>query len=39
VNAAIAKLKENGTLNKIHEKWFKTPVPDMPATAEEALGI
>lgn len=39
VNAAIVKLKENGTLNKIHEKWFKTPVPDMPATAEKALGI
>lgn len=39
VNAAIAKLKEDGTLNQLHEKWFKTPVPDMPATAEEALGL
>lgn len=39
VNAAIAKLKKDGTLNKLHEKWFNTPAPDMPSTAEEALGI
>ena len=25
VNAAIAKLKKDGTLNKLHEKWFNTP--------------
>jgi len=39
VNKAIADLKQKGTLNELHEKWFKTPVPDMPSTAEEALGI
>ena len=39
VNKAIADLKQKGTLNELHEKWFKTPLPDMPATAEEALGI
>ena len=39
VNAAIAKLKKDGTLNELHEKWFNTPAPDMPSTAEEALGI
>lgn len=39
VNRAIAKLTADGTLNQIHEKWFKTPLPKMPATAEEALGI
>lgn len=39
VNKAIADLKQKGTLNELHEKWFKTPLPEMPATAEEALGI
>lgn len=39
VNKAIADLKQKGTLNELHEKWFKTPLPDMPATTEEALGI
>lgn len=38
VNKAIADLKQKGTLNELHEKWFKTPVPEMPATCEEALG-
>lgn len=39
VNKAIADLKQKGTLNELHEKWFKTPLPDMPATTEEARGI
>ena len=39
VNKAIADLKQKGTLNELHEKWFKQPLPDMPATTEEALGI
>ena len=39
VNKAIADLKQKGTLNELHEKWFKTPLPEMPATTEEALGI
>ena len=39
VNKAIADLKQKGTLNELHEKWFKTPVPEMPATCEEALGL
>lgn len=37
VNGAIKTLTENGTLNELHEKWFKTPLPKMPATCEEAL--
>lgn len=37
VNGAIKILTENGTLNELHEKWFKTPLPKMPATCEEAL--
>lgn len=39
VNGAIKTLTENGTLNELHEKWFKTPLPKMPATCEEALGL
>lgn len=39
VNQAIQKLKDDGTLNKLYEKWFKQPLPDMPKTTEEALGI
>ena len=39
VNAAIKTLKDNGTLNELHEKWFHTPLPQMPDTAEEALGL
>jgi ABC-type amino acid transport substrate-binding protein len=39
VNAAIKKLKDDGTLNQIHEKWFHTPLPQMPDSTEEALGL
>ena len=37
VNAALASLKQKGTLNEIHKKWFGSDAPDMPASAEEVL--
>lgn len=37
VNAAMAKLKENGEYQKIYEKWFHSAVPILPTTAEDAL--
>jgi len=29
-NEFIAKIVANGELNRIHEKWFKTPMPPLP---------
>ncbi|HWX47660.1 MAG TPA: transporter substrate-binding domain-containing protein [Roseomonas sp.] len=29
-NDFIAKIVANGELNRIHEKWFKTPMPPLP---------
>lgn len=35
VNKALTAMKEDGTLNKIYQKWFKTDMPqDMPVTYE-----
>ena len=31
VNAFVAKVKANGELNKIHEKWLGAPLPDFVA--------
>ncbi|SMF19267.1 polar amino acid transport system substrate-binding protein [Xaviernesmea oryzae] len=35
VNAFIDKMKANGELNKIHEKWLGTPLPDFVASAKK----
>lgn len=35
VNAFIDKVKADGELNKIHEKWLGAPLPDFVATAEK----
>ncbi len=37
VNQALASLKQKGTLNEIHKKWFGSDAPDMPASAEDVL--
>ncbi|MGK6314259.1 transporter substrate-binding domain-containing protein [Neorhizobium sp. DT-125] len=34
VNAFIDKMKANGELNKIHEKWLGTPLPDFVTDAK-----
>lgn len=34
VNAFISKVKENGQLNEIHEKWLGSPLPDFVAEAQ-----
>ena len=35
VNKALTEMKQDGTLNKIYQKWFKTDMPkDMPVTYE-----
>ncbi len=35
VNKALAEMKQDGTLNKIYQKWFKTDMPkDIPVTYE-----
>ena len=35
VNAFIDKVKANGELSKIHEKWLGAPLPDFVATAKK----
>jgi polar amino acid transport system substrate-binding protein len=35
VNAFIDKVKANGELTKIHEKWLGAPLPDFVATAKK----
>ncbi len=37
VNAAMAKLKENGEFQKLYKKWFNTEMPNLPATTEEIV--
>ena len=35
VNKALTEMKQDGTLNKMYQKWFKTDMPsDMPVTYE-----
>jgi polar amino acid transport system substrate-binding protein len=35
VNAFLAKVKSDGELNKIHEKWLGAPLPDFVAAAKK----
>ena len=35
VNAFVDKVKANGDLNKIHEKWLDAPLPDFVAEAKK----
>lgn len=35
VNAFLEKVKENGELNKIHEKWLGAPLPDFVAETKK----
>jgi len=34
LNDFIDKIKANGELKKIYDKWMKVPVPEFPATLE-----
>jgi len=34
INAFIDKIKANGELKKIYDKWMKVPVPEFPASLE-----
>ena len=35
VNKALTEMKQDGTLNKIYQTWFKTDMPkDIPVTYE-----
>ncbi len=34
VNKFIEKVKSDGELNKIHEKWLGTPLPDFVSQAK-----
>ncbi len=34
INTFIAKIKGNGELKKIYDKWMKVPVPEFPASLE-----
>lgn len=39
INKAIADMKKDGTYAKIYKKWFNADAPDLPDTAEKALGL
>lgn len=39
VNKALADMKKDGTYNKIYKKWFNVDAPNLPETAEKALGL
>jgi ABC-type amino acid transport substrate-binding protein len=39
VNKAIADMKKDGTYAKIYKKWFNADAPDLPESAEKALGL
>ncbi len=39
VNQALADMKKDGTYNKIYKKWFNIDAPNLPESAEKALGI
>jgi polar amino acid transport system substrate-binding protein len=32
-------MKKDGTYAKIYKKWFNADAPDLPDTAEKALGL
>lgn len=39
VNKTLAEMKKDGTYNKIYKKWFNVDAPNLPETAEKALGL
>lgn len=39
VNKALNDMKKDGTYNKIYQKWFNVNAPDLPESAEKALGL
>lgn len=39
VNQALADMKKDGTYNKIYKKWFNVDAPNLPESAEKALGL
>ncbi len=39
INKAIADMKKDGTYNKIYQKWFNVEAPNLPESAEKALGL
>lgn len=39
VNKAIADMKKDGTYNNIYKKWFNVEAPNLPESAEKALGL
>jgi len=39
VNKAIADMKKDGTYGKIYKKWFNVDAPNLPESAEKALGL
>lgn len=39
VNKALADMKKDGTYNKIYRKWFNVDAPNLPESAEKALGL
>ena len=39
INKALADMKKDGTYNKIYQKWFNVNAPNLPESAEKALGL
>ena len=39
INKALSDMKKDGTYNKIYKKWFNVDAPNLPESAEKALGI
>ena len=39
INKAIADMKKDGTYAKLYKKWFNQKAPNLPESAEKALGL